>query len=373
MGKKITKYDQKIYFICKGTDTNDVIESINNENKNTKSYVKISKDDYSRLDEIGIKEMHMCQTNPKVNNKIKDIKKIYTSLDYCSIESASVILSNDKLHNIVIYPLPYMSTEKIKDKKQFDIFKKKFGDYTIKNKKEEITNMEKYWHRKKINYFLDTNHDSFKINWKEFYDKNPSSLLYSYHKFYETLGKLCSDNDNDNNDNNDNDNDNNDINVLFFICSHKLLIDILKKCSTSKYNKKIDIIERSSVWEITVDIEYEYISSKNINTNIIFKKFDKIYPSENNHVSLNYNENSSLYTYTYNRNKFILFDSSIDIPLQYLKKLSLSRYSKEKQDLIKSTITPTNLNIINNHNNTSFTKNTNLSPILKKIKLENLE
>lgn len=359
MGKKIIKSDQKIYFICKGTETNDVIDSINGELKKTKSsYVEISKDNFSKLDEIGIKEMHMCQTNSKINNKLKNIKKIYTALDYGSIESASIMLSNLS-KGITITPLPYMSNDKIKDDKQFNIFKKKFGNYTT-NKKEESTNMEKYWSKKKLNFFLNTSKDSFKIDWKEFYEKNPSSLLYNNHKFYEILGKICKENIDENDNNND------DLNVLFFICNHKLLTDILKKCNKSKYNKKIDIIERSSVWEITVDIEYEYISSQNINTNIIFKKFDKIYPSENNHLSLNYNEYSSLYTYIYNRNKFILFDSNEDIPLQYLKNFSLSRYSKETQKLIKNIITPNNIqsNYINdNHINDK-------KPI--KIKLEDL-
>ena len=133
---KETLNNQKIYFICGGTSTNDIIKSINNGIvKETKSFYnlffskkenkkEIQEDEFAQLDELGVKEMYLCQQNTNVKKIIDNITKphptyIITSLDYSSIESAT-ILYNEK-SPLEIFPIPNISNNtNIKDKKTFD-------------------------------------------------------------------------------------------------------------------------------------------------------------------------------------------------------------------------------------------------------------
>ena len=112
---------REIYFVCNGTSTHDIIISIG---KNT------ILNDYSKLENIGFKELLICQD---LNNELLsgDIS-VYTSLSYNSIESALVLLH--RFNNSTITPLPYMSNQTFikgdKDipiEKKYLLFKKEFG------------------------------------------------------------------------------------------------------------------------------------------------------------------------------------------------------------------------------------------------------
>jgi hypothetical protein len=135
-----TLYNQKIYLICGGTSTNDVIKSINNSIiKEKKSFYDmffskkenkkdIQEDEFSQLDELGIKEMYMCLQNAEVKKIISlNPNSVITSLNYSCIESASILYNESS--PLTIYPIPNISNStNIKDKKTFDIF---VGSFSI--------------------------------------------------------------------------------------------------------------------------------------------------------------------------------------------------------------------------------------------------
>lgn len=367
--------NQKIYFVCKGTSTNDIINSINanigkkpqsffsmlftkkktNENNNIK---KIDEDQFSSLDNIGIKEMYMCQGNEK-NKKILKLDpanypNVYTSLDYDAIES-SLVLYKD-IPNFTIFPLPYISSDtNIKSKKSFDIFKKKLGNYIPKNNE---TTINKYWNTKIINntFFNIKKINGFSINWENTLNKNISSLSsYNFSMFKKRLEEICFEQYKT---------ENHilvPLNKIVIICNPKLIVDILKLCKAVRYNKKNDIIERSSVWEISVDFKFMHTGPMSIIKKHImeFKTYDKIYPTEYNHSPLKYDNNK--YSYDYNNNKYPLFNSLENIPLKYIKTMDLDRLSSEKRAMIKKVLTKNNRNLKEKINNTK--KEINTSPM----------
>ena len=302
---KETLNNQKIYFICGGTSTNDIIKSINNGIvKETKSFYnlffskkenkkEIQEDEFAQLDELGVKEMYLCQQNTNVKKIIDNITKphptyIITSLDYSSIESAT-ILYNEK-SPLEIFPIPNISNNtNIKDKKTFDRFKKKFGNYKINDHKNPIiekTNINNYWNKKgkELNYYLNIKKTKAVINWVETYKKDISSLsTYSYYKFKRFFQDQCLMKYKDYS-NIDPTNHDRDIYNFIFISDSKLIIDILKEVKDIRYKKDIDIIERSSVWEIDLNIYFQYntITNKITKKTIKYNRYTKIYPTENN-------------------------------------------------------------------------------------------
>ena len=100
--------EKTIYFICAGTSSYDIINSINNtvdkkgggffsffEDKNGKKNNKLEKDDFPKLENNGIKEIYMCQDNKYNMELFKNYSKIYTSMDYSNIESSIVFSSSN--------------------------------------------------------------------------------------------------------------------------------------------------------------------------------------------------------------------------------------------------------------------------------------
>jgi hypothetical protein len=375
----ISLKNQKIYFICSGTSTNDIIKSINNQkNKEKKSFYdyffskkeenipKISEDDYPLLDELGIKEIYMCMQNSDVKKIIDEFsippilpnkKILYTSLEYSSIESASII------NNVTeIYPIPNISTNtNIKDKKMFDIFKKKIGIYKINNSSNnEETNIENYWNKKGKNIpdYFDIKTKKGVIKWDETKKKNMISLSrYNYNNFKKFLKEKCTDKYKNQSDIKTFPK----IDFLLFISDSKLIIDNLKEIKDIKYKKDLDIIEHSSVWEIDITIDFEHnniIPYKIINSKIKYNRFTKIYPTENNYKPLINNS----FEYKYNNNTYKLFNSLNDIPINYIQNLFFYRYSKDKKSAIKKIFNKTtnknkskNKNNKNNKNNSGIT------------------
>lgn len=349
-----------IYLICAGTSTYDIIDSVNSLKKNTEFSIfstestKIKKEQFSKLEDIGIKEIYTCQQNNKIADILSRSKQIYTALDCSSIENGFILA---KATNKILYPIPYASEEKIENKKIFDMFKKRFGPYEldIKNNKE-ITHMNNYWANISIsNNISNLKKTNIDINWgkvyntdsniefdySKVYNKNPSILTYSFNKFYKTICDLYNENKNKKN-------------PIIIVCNGKIIEDILKKCKLLKYNKSYDIIERSSVWEILVDTDQK-------SKDIMFNKFTKIYPDQHDKSKVKYQENFLTYKYKYNEIDYILFNSLKHIPLQYLKLLKLYRHSSDQQKLIKTTLKTHNITTPND------------KPIKEIIKFENLK
>jgi hypothetical protein len=339
------RVEKTIYFICSGTSSYDIINSLNDINKKEgggffnifkKNLIqidkKIEKDDFSQLENIGIQEMYMCQEN-KNNMSLLNYSKIYTSMDYSAIES-SVIFSTSITDNVTIYPLPYISKDNnIKNAKIYDTFKKKLG-YTVNN-----TLKKNYWYEKlPLNKFIDIKGKFPKIDWKYSNDASiPSLNMYDFYKFKKFLNSLFLINGNKNTNN------------LIFICNARLILDILKSFKKIKYNKNIDIIEKSSIWEVTIDIDY-------IEKSIDFSNYNKKYPTDFNHENLTYINNK--YGYTYNKNKYILFDALEPIPIKYIKKMEFYRINNETKDLIKKRLKDIRNNENEDKNNTNNKKNT---------------
>lgn len=348
------KKNQKIYLICEGTSTNDIIKSINEYiPKKTASFFnfsskdnKIEFEEFPKLEDIGVKELYMCQETNKDLIKesfIKSTKKltIYTSLNYSNIESAFVLMSsfpdNTNHRDVEILPLPYMSNNtNIKNKKILDVFKKKFGKYSPL---EEKTVVENYWEEKSLNSeFLIIKKFKTLINWKNIPQNLEQSGLntYSFFNFKKIMELLCSNKHKDDADS-----------VFIFICNPQLIVDILKLFKKIKYNRNIDIIERSSIWEINIELNVELNRSGSIiKKSAIYERFDKVYPTEYNHGTLKYN---GTYSYNYNDNKFILFNALKFIPINYLVNIVFHRLSNDKRNAVKK--------ILQNINKSSVSSN----------------
>jgi hypothetical protein len=320
---------------------------------------KIEFEDFSKLEDIGVKELYMCQETNKdlINESFKESTEkltIYTSLNYSNIESAFVLMSsfpdNTNHRTVEILPLPYMSNDtNIKSKKILDIFKKKFGKYTPL---EEKTVVKDYWEEKSLDSeFLIIKKFKTVINWKHIPENLQQSALNSYNffNFKKIMELLCfskyEEADTDN--------------VFIFICSAQLIADMLKLFKKIKYNKKIDIIERSSIWEINIDLSFEFSGSGSITKKSVFyDRFDKVYPTEYNHGSLRYN---GTYSYNYNNSKFILFNALKFIPINYLVNIVFHRLSNDKKEAVKKILQNINKrgsssNKINNRKTLSYNR-----------------
>ena len=351
---------KEIYFICRGTSSNDIINSVNvikkrirykkiepnkevsfwnqlttflsSDPKNkTNKLSEVDEDTFSRLTEIGMKELFISQDN---NNKLfKETNIVYTSLDYDAIESAIILFQKNK--NLTICPLPY-STNKtiIKNAKTLDIFKKKFGTET------NITDLKKYWKTNNINKnFISIKDDlSLKIDWQYIPSNYASSNInYYFENFKNKLIEIYSKSSND----------------IFFICNNKFIVKTLSnisKYSAIKYNSKRDIIENSSIWKI------------DINNN----EYNKYYPIKHNYGSLKYNQlnnNNEIYSYNFINKKFILFNTLKDIEFKYLQNMRFDNISLNKKDLITKIINKFKENSKNDNNTIMKSSNTALNII----------
>lgn len=311
--------NKNIYFICSGLSTNDIISSLNFVKKNmhntSENPIYLKKNDISRLDKIGFKQLYLCQENQE-NSKIFDRNSmVYTSLDYQSIESSFVLFKNKTKNNLVIYPLPHMSNDtNIKNITIFDKFKKKFGKLQYIKNKIDQTDIDKYWeHKFNILNFKNQFYNIMKfngtINWKyttskwESNKKEISSLNnYSFTKFKILLEKICIDNKNKD---------------IIIITTKNIIIDILKIFKKIKFDMYKDNLEYTSIWKINISVDY--FSNK-----INYIDYDKIYPTEYNYKPLKYNlsNNSDTFEFLLNSTKYILFNSLKHIPIQYLLKIN---------------------------------------------------
>jgi hypothetical protein len=381
----IEKRSKKIYLVCNGTSTNDIINSFNNINKNiittkdtkksflsslfsnkTNNTKKIYKDNFSLLEEIGIKELKLCQENDTIKNKVLTNLNIITSLDYNSIESALVLFYNNTIPLRTIYPLPYMSDEtNIKNINTYNDFKKNFGILS-KNKNTvpvtEYTNTNKYFKEKiNKNKFLNIKNSISRINWK-YSNNSVLSSMYSYKftNFKELFERICLEKYINKTD------IDNDLYYNVIICNSKLIIDFLK---ILKYNAKYDIIEHSSVWEIDVEIIFKINSLNEIikkESKMNYDNYTKIYPTEYEYSPLdktiNRNSNKYVYSYKYNNAKFILFNSLNNIPISYIKNLiNFSRLSYQKTEQIKKKL------LISKNNKKTETETDNVELLIENL------
>ncbi len=389
MSKFITLSNQKIYLICNGTSSNKIIDSINNNikgkssffnsffsKKNNKNNIKkINYEEFPLLENIGIKECYMCKKNSKNENLFKELNKsnkfnpIYSSLDYNSIESAMILFSN--FPNIVIFPLPYMSDKtNIKNKESFDTFKKNFGKYIL-NDNNEISILNEYWNTKMLNTeFINIKNQDQVIDWEYTSNVNKNIFSYKLSLFKKELEEIITKDYTDSSD------ISTSISNNIFICNDKLISDMLGLFKSIKFNKKKNNIEVTSIWELSIDIKFKVNSNnKIIGKEIIYKNYNKFYPTEFNSESLM--KSSQKYYYKYNDAKYLLFNSPDDISLEYLKNMTFRENNDLKNEILKKIIDSkkTNKNTNKNknkNNNKSANKNKNINTNAKITSYEKL-
>ncbi len=94
-----TTYKQPIYLIVQGASCNDIVSSI--------------KEDFPKLDELGIREMFVIREigdllkKLGIENPSSIYPKIFTSFEVPAIESA-FILYNSVFENVEVEPVPYI-------------------------------------------------------------------------------------------------------------------------------------------------------------------------------------------------------------------------------------------------------------------------
>ena len=263
----------------------------------------------------------MTDTSNNQKNIYGNEPVIFTSLEYATIESGLVIYKN--YHDTTIFPIGNISKNtNIKDKKNLDILKKKFGS----TDNDEIS--EKYWNEKKVySQFPLLKGNVPKINWKYTNKYNLGSMKnidvqtselnsYSFKNFLKFINNILFF-----------DKSIKDKNIVF-ICDSKLILDILKNVSkkNTKYNERTDIIEYSSIWDIKLSLNF---TKKQIN----FDYFNKIYPTEYNHSkSVKYEEDNK-FSYMFEGHKFILYNSLKLIPSKYIKIHNFRCLSDKKHNI----------------------------------------
>ena len=390
MSRVITLTDQKIYLICNGTSTNKVIDSINDNIKEKRSFFstffskktnknnikKINYEEFPRLENIGIKECDICKKNDK-NSKIfknelsyknaSGYNSVFTSLEYNSIESAMILFSD--IPDLVICPLPYMSDKtNIKNKELFDRFKKEFGEYLITNK-YEVTKLKEYWDPKELNTkFITIKNKDHIINWVYTSNINKSSLSsYNSSLFKKNFEELLV-----NKYVNASDIHIYPISNNIFVCNDKIISDMLRLFKSVRFDIKKNNIEVTSIWELSVSIEFKINSTfRIIDKKIIYNNYNKRYPTQYNHGELMKNRNSDKYSYSYNNSaEYLLFNSIDKIALKYLKNMTFRSYNDDKKNIIQKIIEK---NKKNNKNSKNVNKNEQNEKNQKRLKYENLK
>jgi hypothetical protein len=365
-----------IYFVCRGTSTNDIINSVNTALKKKKESLpfklwgssnktlnnnllrketNIKIDEFSPLEEIGIKEIYMAKDNDTIKNIDGERMKIYTSLELSSIESGLILSSIGKENRMIVKPLPYMSTKTNISKNNLRVFMELFGRL-ISN----TTNSIKYWDIKRVNSFLNIS-NPVTIEWNNVLQNKNSLKSFSTAKFKELLPKdLLSDH------NSINDLNNISLPIGVIVSNEDFIRSLIQNISTR--NSKHYEIERGSVWKIELNFIFSFNSSgRIIKKDMKYTNFVKMYPVEqpkDGHYPLKF-INPNTFQYDFNGMTYNLFNAKKMIPLNYLKGMNFIRLSNEKKLAVKKIIEiieklqskKNSKNIINNSNSNSNNNN----------------
>ena len=318
-----------IYFICSGTSINDIIHSINKLKKTSKRSIvnfmysneEIQKSNKAKLHndpsliKLGMKQLSLFQENKENRLLLQNFKRVYTSLDTCSIESALILYKH--LSNTIIFPLSHMITNKdIFDIESLIKFKGKFGK--IENNKTRVSGYSaKNNNLKKINGLINWQFIS-SFNTKNTLFKSKNSILsnaqFGFHAFEKELIYILKFDPNES---------------ILIVSHHEILIKILERCKSTKFYPNKNNIEVTSLWKI--DVEYTA-------DNITFLTFEKIFPTTSNYKPLESVDNK--FTFLYQNIKYTLFNSGY-VPEEYLKFI----YNKSLPSNIKNKLVKINSSI----------------------------
>lgn len=371
-----------IYFVCKGTSTNDIINSVNKTFKEKKhslmnsfwgkkpnntnisnKQTKIDLDEFSPLEDIGVKEMYMCKDSDNIIRNINiatDVMHIYTSIDLSAIESG-LILSQGKMFPITLTPLPYMSNEKKVNSKNVRSFIDLFGSLVVNS-----TNSRLYWNSKK-SPFLNIDQIRPLIDWSEILQHSKNLTSYNIDKFksifkdnflenYTTIAHIPAQGmraivpqfD---------------FEIPIIVADYELIHKLLRNISSK--NSRLYEIERGSIWEIQIEIIFSHDGRRITKKDIKYKRFIKKYPTEYNYKPLTFVDKKT-FKFDHNTISYILFNANNMIPLKFLNGMNFFRLSPEKQLAIQKSV-EISLKSVENKNQTSeSTKNNNsIVPLFK--------
>jgi hypothetical protein len=328
----------KLYFLCKGTSTNDVLSSFKLD-KPKESFFdiftftkqnKMKKDKNPRLEQIGIKEIKSLSENEKVKDILKDITSsrlpcIFSALDASSLESSLILLSSlHKSPRFQFYPLPFMSSETdIKNISEFIEYKERFG---ILDHIKNVSNSNKYWSVSKVNNnFINLRSSDLLINW--LFTKNIKSIFslrsLNFQNFKKLMEKIII-------------SQYSSINKYLFVGNAELISSMLRQIK-GKYNSKVNIIERGSLWEITITLN---------GNDIRYNSFEKVFPTKFNHSPLFImsERNTITYGYKFKGITFPLFNGIKSIiPQEILNDIvKLTRINSNKLKLVKNSVNSIN-------------------------------
>lgn len=370
---------KNIYLISSGTSVNDIINSINNikqelkkkdnskkdttflsffsglfqkpsekpkeEQKN--NIKKIEDEQFSKLDTVGIYEANMCKNNENNKLLLDGITNIYTSLDLNSIETGFILFNEG--NNISFTPLPYMSNKtSIKDQNSYDKFKNILVHSSqLKNIKTKLNN---YWTSQKLsnNSYYNIKKINGILNWKYLNNMKSNQLnTYNLYNFEKLLINIL---------NTDTNTDN-----FIFVCNSKMILDLLNKFS-KKFNTKSSIIENTSIWRLSIE-------TKKNPDRIIYKNYDKIYPTDYNPTDkVLFERNNGNSSYLYNDTIFTLFNTFSNISFKYLEKMDFKRFSSDvKSQILK------NIKLYKQNNNTKSKNNKNKTISKNNININNIK
>ena len=325
--------EKNIYLLKGGVSCNDIKNSLVDivKNRSELNSLKKSISLNNKLTNNGIYELLLQGRNKKLGSLFENNTIIFTSLD--DIETGLIFGSN---YNVkYIYPILNL-TEKKDFKKLRDV--KDFKNFYGKN-----NDIFKYWesnfHHKKLNLnLINIKNNIPKISWKYYESKYLGDYKkFSMTKFLKFLKEIF--------------NSNIQYKNIIFIGNNKFINNFLKKSKNQDFNIKKDIIEYSSLYEVTIK------NNKNISVN----SFNKIYPTKFNHYPLSLGNNNN-FSYGYSNKSYNIVDSNYIIPKKILLKYNLIRcLSKEKIDKYKDMIKDKNNNVEN------FDKEINFEKIIKII------
>lgn len=326
--------EKNIYLLKGGISCDDIKKSLTEiiKDKSQLNSLKKSMEINNNLTNNGAYEILMLKKNQKLKNIFDEKTMVFTSAD--DIETAMIFASNFNIGGI--YPILNLSDKKsLKKLRDVKDFKNYYG---------KPNNISKYWdvdfNLKKLDLeLLNIKNNLPKISWKYFDGKYLSDYRrFSFSRFLNFLKEIM------------------DTNVQYktvvFIGNNRFINDFLKKSKIQQFDKKKDLIEYSSIYELNIKLEKK----------VLLDSFEKIYPNKHNFYPLSIS-NDNNFKYSYNNKSFKLINSNENIPKILLYKYNFSRcFDKSKINKLKE-----ELKNNNNKNNNKINNDPNFEKLIKII------
>ncbi len=333
-------YQQMIYLVVQGTNCNDIIRVIHEENGSDD--IKI--DSNPKLDELGVKEMFLVREGDNNKKYLGDIqKRVLTTLDVPGIESA-MILYFDKSDEIEITPVPFISKNStVRDQRSLDKMKELFGD----------ENSKRYWGKREFSGNVGKNVEVLKtkvpsILWKYVNEKikfKQSNILggkniekkfsfsnlssYNFQKFlhdflFPYLGESLSSSITTKTVSLPNNTEATVLKPMILVCNYETARDMMNM-TKKKYRKSEDKIERGSLWEFEI-----FIKPNMGKTAVEFVNYTKKFPTELNQRGLSFNKSTEVFSYKLKGKTYKMRDAGDKHPLSELITLECKFCKQEK-------------------------------------------